>query len=408
MNEENTRHIIHFIRCGSSDSILLEAYGHYGLIDSSNPYKDIEKEVEHVQIDISKKEIDQSLDDPDKSVKAVINYLKYLKVDKLDFIIGTHAHSDHIGGIPAIAYYFVDNNTKYYYKGYRETIEDTIRKNWANYKYYLAAINSMKTKSAQMIDTTNKKIAFDLGEFHIELLNTDVDPNEKKEKLTENKNSIVTLIQFRNTKILLTADMTVEIEQKIKDFIGKIDILKLSHHGYSESSYEFLKVVQPKYVIILNDIIPHYSYSIINYLKDNYNTKIYLTGNISKSSQSIENSAIKLIFKKDGTEYEFINTGNEVELDKSLSGWLRWCDKWTYIGSGKTVKELKFLNWSKGQDWFYFNKDGIMLTGWQELERTGGKKNFYFELNNGYMIRSCSINIEGKNYTFDKDGCLIE
>ena len=408
MNEENTRHIIHFIRCGSSDSILLEAYGHYGLIDSSNPYKDIEKEVEHVQIDISKKEIDQSLDDPDKSVKAVINYLNYLKVDKLDFIIGTHAHSDHIGGIPAIAYYFVDNNTKYYYKGYRETIEDTIRKNWANYKYYLAAINSMKTKSAQMIDTTNKKIAFDLGEFHIELLNTDVDPNEKKEKLTENKNSIVTLIQFRNTKILLTADMTVEIEQKIKDFIGKIDILKLSHHGYSESSYEFLKVVQPKYVIILNDIIPHYSYSIINYLKDNYNTKIYLTGNISKSSQSIENSAIKLIFKKDGTEYEFINTGNEVELDKSLSGWLRWCDKWTYIGSGKTVKELNFLNWSKGQDWFYFNKDGIMLTGWQELERTGGKKNFYFDPKYGYMIRSCSINIEGKAYTFDKDGCLIE
>jgi beta-lactamase superfamily II metal-dependent hydrolase len=408
MNEENTRHIIHFIRCGSSDSILLEAYGHYGLIDSSNPYKDIEKEVEHVQIDISKKEIDQSLDDPDKSVKAVINYLNYLKVDKLDFIIGTHAHSDHIGGIPAIAYYFVDNNTKYYYKGYRETIEDTIRKNWANYKYYLAAINSMKTKSAQMIDITNKKITFDLGEFHIELLNTDVDPNEKKEKLTENKNSIVTLIQFRNTKILLTADMTVEIEQKIKDFIGKIDILKLSHHGYSESSYEFLKVVQPKYVIILNDIIPHYSYSIINYLKDNYNTKIYLTGNISKSSQSIENSAIKLIFKKDGTEYEFINTGNEVELDKSLSGWLRWCDKWTYIESGKTVKELKFLNWSKGQDWFYFNKDGIMLTGWQELERIGGKKNFYFEPKYGYMIRSCSINIEGKNYTFDKDGCLIE
>ena len=408
MNEENTRHIIHFIRCGSSDSILLEAYGHYGLIDSSNPYKDIEKEVEHVQIDISKKEIDQSLDDPDKSVKAVINYLNYLKVDKLDFIIGTHAHSDHIGGIPAIAYYFVDNNTKYYYKGYRETIEDTIRKNWANYKYYLAAINSMKTKSAQMIDITNNNITFDLGEFHIELLNTDVDPNEKTEKLTENKNSIVTLIQFRNTKILLTADMTVEIEQKIKDFIGKIDILKLSHHGYSESSYEFLKVVQPKYVIITNDIIPDYSYSIINYLKDNYNTKIYLTGNISKSSQSIKNSAIKLIFKKHGTEYEFINTGNEVELDKSLSGWLRWCDKWTYIGSGKTVKELNFLNWSKGQDWFYFNKDGIMLTGWQELERTGGKKKFYFEPKYGYMIRSCSINIEGKNYTFDKDGCLIE
>ena len=52
--------------------------------------------------------------DPDKSVQAVINYLNYLKVDKLDFIISTHAHNDHIGGMPAIAYYFVNENTKYY------------------------------------------------------------------------------------------------------------------------------------------------------------------------------------------------------------------------------------------------------------------------------------------------------
>ena len=133
--------------------------------------------------------------------------------------------------------------------------------------------------------------------------------------------------------------MTVEIEQKIKDFIGKIDILKLSHHGYSESSYEFLKVVQPKYVIILNDIIPHYSYSIINYLKDNYNTKIYLTGNISKSSQSIENSAIKLIFKKDGTEYEFINTGNEVELDKLYGQLMIWKISEDNLENDKESKE---------------------------------------------------------------------
>ena len=146
MNEENTRHIIHFIRCGSSDSILLEAYGHYGLIDSSNPYKDIEKEVEHVQIDISKKEIDQSLDDPDKSVKAVINYLNYLKVDKLDFIISTHAHNDHIGGMPAIAYYFVNENTKYYYKEYRKTKDDIKNIQLANYKYFLAAVHKKKKK----------------------------------------------------------------------------------------------------------------------------------------------------------------------------------------------------------------------------------------------------------------------
>ena len=41
-------------------------------------------------------------------------YLQKLKVQKLDFIIGTHSHSDHIGGIKEIAYEYVDNSTIYY------------------------------------------------------------------------------------------------------------------------------------------------------------------------------------------------------------------------------------------------------------------------------------------------------
>ena len=75
--------------------------------------------------------------------------LNYMKVKKLEFILGTHAHSDHIGGVPAIAYYYVDSNTKYYYREYRKTREDTTQVDWANYKYYLAAVKSMQKKSAQ-------------------------------------------------------------------------------------------------------------------------------------------------------------------------------------------------------------------------------------------------------------------
>jgi len=67
--------VLHYINCGSSDAILIEASGHYGLIDSSNPYQFIEHEVEHVQIDESIGERNQWLSDPDKSVQAVIDYL---------------------------------------------------------------------------------------------------------------------------------------------------------------------------------------------------------------------------------------------------------------------------------------------------------------------------------------------
>ena len=423
---------LYFLKVGSSDSIIIESNGHFGLVDSSKPYKDIKNEVEHVQINETIGEKNHWSTDPDKSVQAVINYLNYLKVDKLDFIISTHSHNDHIGGIPAIAYYFVNENTKYYYKEYRKTKDDIKKIELANYKYFLAATHSMQKKGAQMIDVTNKNIQFNLGDLHFELLNTDIDPEEEL-NYDENQHSIVTLINFRNTKILLASDMLAKDDKKLKDYIGKIDVLKLAHHGKSESSYDFLKVTQPNNVIISNKKIPAYANQLINYLKYSLNSKIYLTEYISKSSESIANSSIILQLKKEGIEYKFINTGKEVEPDYSLEGWFSWCDKKTYIKSGITVKQWQNLEWSGGKDWFYFNQDGIMLVNWQELEMsgemhwfyfdkingnmltgfqqlewTGGINWFYFYPSTGYMAQNCCIEIEGKNYCFDENGCLIE
>ena len=422
---------IYFIKCGNSDSILIESNGHFGLVDSSRAYKYIENEVEHVQINKTIGEKNHWSKDPDKSVQAVINYLNYLKVDKLDFILATHAHNDHIGGIPAIAYYFVNESTKYYYREYRKTKEDTTKISLANYKYYIAAVHSMQKKGAQLIDVTNQNFKFDFGELNLELLNTDIDPDELK--YGENQNAIVTLIKFRHTKILLASDMISKDDKKIKDYVGKIDVLKLAHHGKSESSYDFLSVTKPKCTIVFNDNIPTYLNQIINYIKFSLNSKIYITEYISKSSESVENSAIKLNLNTEGVEYELINTGEELEPNSSVNGWLSWCDKKTYLESGITVKEWKYLEWTGGKDWFYFNQDGIMLTGWQELEWAGGKNIFYFDLNNGnmltgwqqlewiggvnwfyfypssgYMAQNCCITIDGKNYCFDENGCLIE
>ena len=450
LNNVNT---VHFIKCGSADSILIESNGKYGLIDSSNPYQYIKNEVEHVQIDESIGERNQWVASPDESVQAVLNYLDYLKVNKLDFILGTHAHSDHIGGIPAIAYKFVDSNTKYYYRKYRKTVEDTTRVDWANYKYYLAAVHSMQKKGAQLVDITNRNIKLDFGDFTLELLNTDIDPDELN--LGENQNSIVTLLKYKHIKLFLAADMISKDDKKIKDYIGKIDILKLAHHGYSESSYEFLSTTKPDYVVISNSNIPSYTNQLINYMKDTLKSKIYLTQYVSGTSQSVEKSAIKLNFVN--KEFYFTNTGNEVNVDKNANGWSTWCDKWTFLENGKTVKGWKKLKWSDGENWFYFNNDGIMVTGWQDLNWSGGKNWFYFDKADGYMItgwqelnwsggknwfyfnksdgymvtgwqelnwsggknwfyflpengtlvQNTCMTIDGKKYCFDKNGCLI-
>lgn len=428
--EKSYRNMVHFIKCGSSDSILIESNGRFGLVDSSNPYKYIQNEVESVDIDESKGERHQWVEIEDQSVQAVLNYLDYLKVPKLDFIIGTHSHSDHIGGIPAIAYNYVDSNTKYYYREYRKNLEDTINIDWANYKYYLAAVHSMKKKGAELIEVTNKIIKFDFGEFHLELLNTDIDPDELN--LGENQNCIVTLVRFGKTKLFLAADMISKDDKKIKDYLGKIDILKISHHGYSESSYDFISTVKPDYVIICNRYIETYANGLITFMKDNYGTTTYLTHNVPGTTEIIEKSAILLNFVKEEKEFYFINTGNEVKPDTKVNKFFSWEDKFLYIEYGKIVKGWKEIESEKGKEWFYFNEEGIMLigwqklfregetywfyfdkkngnmlTGWQTLEKDGKENKYYFLPDNGGMVQNKCINIDNNNYCFDNNGCLI-
>ncbi len=420
--------VLHFIRCGSGDSILIEENGHFGLIDSSNPYKYIENEVHPVEIDPSKGEVNQWTDNPNNSIQAVLYYLEYLHVQKLDFILATHAHSDHDGGIPALAYKYVDSNTKFYYREYRATQEERTHIDWANYKYYKAAYESMSAKNAEMVEITGRTVNFMFGEMKIEFLNTDIDPDELN--LGENQNSIVTLITYKNTKIFLAADMIWKDDRVIKDYIGKIDILKLAHHGYSESSYEFLSSARPDYVVISNNNVPDYGKNLVAYLQQIIKSKVYLTGNVKSATDKVDQAAIKLYLVNNENNYYFQNTGDEVKIG-DINGWQGWVDKWTYLEKGILVKGWKQLDWSKGKNWFYFDEEGIMLIGWQQLEWKEELHWYYFDKDNGYMVTGwqtlnwskgvCKFyfessgamlenickDISGVNYCFDSNGCLI-
>ena len=140
-----TKGIIHFINCGRSDSILIEQNGKFGLIDASRRYA--------VATDVVESSGKGGTLNPNESVQAVVNYLNHLGITHLDFVLATHAHTDHIGGMPQIAYHFVDKGTKFIYKKYRKNKQN----NEVNFN---DAYNSMKKKGAQLIDVTNKKYEF--------------------------------------------------------------------------------------------------------------------------------------------------------------------------------------------------------------------------------------------------------
>lgn len=87
--ESNTK--IHFISLNSTtDAILLESNGHYGMVDSGEDWDYPDGSDERYP----------ARDGITKGIgfeQQVIHYLKRLGVEKLDFYIATHSHSDHIG-----------------------------------------------------------------------------------------------------------------------------------------------------------------------------------------------------------------------------------------------------------------------------------------------------------------------
>ena len=117
---------IHYISVGPGDATLVESNGHFGLIDSTNPsYQDGTPQA--------------IISSSQHTVDHVISYIKSVTgcsgsncKGKLEFIIGTHAHSDHIGGMVKIANTFANENTTYFYRTYVKTRNDFFQNGYYN------------------------------------------------------------------------------------------------------------------------------------------------------------------------------------------------------------------------------------------------------------------------------------
>ena len=373
---------IHFMNTGSSDAIIIESNGHYGLIDSSNPYKDGTAWAEtNVTI----------------SVQHVINYLNSLGVKYLDFVVGTHSHSDHIGGISAIADKFVNSKTKYYYRTYGGTSEDSTT-NWDNSGYYNRAVNAMKNHGASLQEVTGKTPTITLGDFTIKLMNTETArSNEKSGGVVtgENKNCIVQYVTYKGKhKTLLAADMEREDEMDIANAIGHVDILKAGHHSYeSATSFGFASKLSPKVVVVTNSSVAETFYPVGYYMSSNYGTKVYPTGSASNAvTIEYNDSSYKV---KTGSTQAFTvteTTGNW----KKING-----KSWMVYKNGSPV----YSDWYQDTDgaWYYMNSVGACQTGWAKLSWEG-KTNWYYFKDNCAMVSNTCMTISGEKFCFSSSG----
>lgn len=166
-------------------------------------------------------------------------YLKNMGITKLDILIATHPHEDHIGGMTQVVKDF-DIGTLYLPK-IAENQTPTTR----TYENLLDAAEAKNYKLTQgkagmtVLDNKNEKLEF-------------VAPNAENYK-DLNDYSIVTKFTYGKTSFLFTGDAEAPSEKEIlkADYNVKADVLKVGHHGSSSStSAAFLKAVAPQYAII--------------------------------------------------------------------------------------------------------------------------------------------------------------
>ena len=161
----------------------------------------------------------------------LVNYFKENGIKKFDYVIGTHAHEDHIGGMNKIIDNFKINHF------YMPDVVTTTK----TFEDVLNSLEKNKVKfETPKIDSTFK--VDDLKFIVLSITNNKEDLNDT---------SIVLKLTYENTSYLFMGDASSNIENNILDKDIESNVLKVGHHGsgYS-SSAKFIKKVNPDYAII--------------------------------------------------------------------------------------------------------------------------------------------------------------
>ncbi len=175
----------------------------------------------------------------DEDGKLIVDYLRELGITKIDFLIGTHPHEDHIGGMDNIIFSF-EIGKIIMPKLDKSDITGTIV-----YEEVLVSAKQHLLKINQGIAGYEIIKEKDINLTCISPLKDDCN--------SLNNYSTVLMFSYGDTDILFAGDAEKKSEREILEngFEVSADILKVGHHGSkTATSDEFFKAVNPKYSVV--------------------------------------------------------------------------------------------------------------------------------------------------------------
>ncbi|NLM16103.1 MAG: MBL fold metallo-hydrolase [Candidatus Riflebacteria bacterium] len=246
---------IDFINVGDGDAILIQTpAGKNYLIDSGACISPEEANI--------------------LKVSRVEDYLRNLKIDKLDGILITHWHNNHFSGfLRIIRLYEVQT-------AYKITAKPVSNSDYFDYTE-LCKMKNIEKKHIAAGDILNWG-----EELFVQVLNPPTHRHKIDTTIEHHENSAVILLRYGKVQILLCSDITPDGQKELMKYGEslKSQIIKLPGHGRENTLFEpFLELVNPKKAIISAKLKEGLPYSITDSL-ENLGAEIYTThnhGNIS-------------------------------------------------------------------------------------------------------------------------------
>ncbi|ERP38768.1 metallo-beta-lactamase [Chitinivibrio alkaliphilus ACht1] len=165
---------------------------------------------------------------------SLVRYLRRHSVSHLDFVIATHPHADHIGGLSTL---FAEKSVDTLLCAYHPHTTQT-------YENYVAAAKHahIPRVAARRGDSYHRE------NLHIEILHPDTLWGSL------NNGSVVARLSIGAHTMLLTGDAEKEVEEELLKHTPDAlyaPVLKVGHHGSNSSStHEFLAAVAPRIALI--------------------------------------------------------------------------------------------------------------------------------------------------------------
>jgi competence protein ComEC len=232
--------------------------------DTKSPETAVEGELELHHIDVGQADSTLIVTPEDETIlidtggwrpagEEVIAYLEDHGIDRIDHLVATHGHADHIGGHAAVIEHFEEEKD-----GIGAIYDSGVPHDSQTYGNYLDAVDEYNHEL--LIVEDGDELPLDSDDVDVLVLNP---PNgDSGDDL--HHNSVALRITFGEFSYLMTGDAEEEAEQRMVEEWGDelaADVYQAGHHGSSTSSTQsFMNEVEPDIAVISSNLDSQYGH----------------------------------------------------------------------------------------------------------------------------------------------------